>query len=191
MIKIIFPLLLSLLVFANEGGEAPPAENHGGGEAGAAPSADQKAQKELQDVEKQVAGLAAKIKAKNDSIEHLLTQKNIESDAEKTAELVKLVQQEHRELKTLTSEYNTQLGILQYRFPERGLNLQRRYQRLDTKSIDEMEKNLGLDAHLKKSRDKIKTVYGVSEKPAPKKEGTEKRDRISQEPLVQPSVLSK
>lgn len=189
MIKFLLVLLLSIQVFAEEGGGG--GEEEGKGAEAAAPSADQKANKELADVEKQVASLSAKIKAKTESIEKLLTEKSVASDSEKQAEIVKLVQQEHREVESLTREYNTQLGVLQYRFPERGMTLGRRYQRLNTKSIEDMEKTLGLDAHLKKSRDKVKTVYGIKDKPAVKKHGTVKKEESSEETLLQPATLSK
>lgn len=185
MIKLIFCLLSFVNVQAQEGAQKEaPAET-------AAPTSDQKAGKELAEVEKQVASLAAKIKAKNDSIESLLTQKSVEKDPEKIIEMVKLVQSEHREMEKLTIEYNAQLGILQYRFPERGVTQGRRYQRLNTKSLDEMEKTLGLEANLKRSREKVKTVYGIKEKPAAKKEGSIKKDPNAGESLLQPATLSK
>ncbi len=183
----IFVLLLSLHLYAEGGGES-----EGGGEGGEAPAAessDQKANKQLMDVEKQVASLSAKIQAKNQSIQTLLREKSEERDPEKLAETLKLIQQEHRDLEKLTREYNTQLGILQYRFPERGLAPERRYERLKTQSLEEMEKSLGVEAHLKRSREEIRTVYGIK-----KKQG---RSRNSQktshkdEELLQPATISK
>ena len=53
MIKFLLVLLLSIQVFAEEGGGG--GEEEGKGAEAAAPSADQKANKELADVEKQVA----------------------------------------------------------------------------------------------------------------------------------------
>ena len=194
MMKILLALFLVIAVHAEEGGEAKEggAEGGEGGEAAApaAPTAEQRAEKELQEAEKQVASLDAKMKAKKESIESLLRQKAEEKDPERLSEIVKLVQQEHRDLEKLTQEYNTKLGVLQYRFPERGLKQSRRYQRQNTKSIDEMEKSLGLDAHLKKSRDKIKTVYGIKEKPAPKKDAAQKNPK-SEESILQPATISK
>lgn len=182
---ILFLLLTNWLVFAEDPPEGKPVE------AAAAPTPDQKASKELSDVEKQVASLAAKIKAKNESIESLLKQKSVERDASKLTEVVKLVQEEHREVKKLTQEYNAQLGILQYRFPERGVMLGRRYQRLNTRSLDEMEKTLGLDTHLKKSRDKVNMVYGIKQKPAVKKKKDGEGKSQTEESLLQPAVISK
>ncbi len=182
MIKILCCLLFVVHLHAEEATE--DAES---AEAPATASAN----KELTEVEKQVASLSAKIKAKSDSIENLLKQKTTERNSEKLSEIVKLVQQEHRDLEKLTREYNAKLGVLQYRFPERGLSLGRRYQRLNTKSLDDMEKTLGLEAHLKKSREKAKTVYGVKDKPAVKKESSTKKDATGEENLLQPAVLSK
>ena len=188
MIKFIAAFLFVLNVFADESKEAAkegaPAES-------AAPTPDQKSSKELMDVEKQVTSLGAKVKAKSDSVELLLKQKSVEKDPEKLMEIVKLVQQEHRELEQVTREYNTQLGVLQYRFPERGFTQGRRYQRLNTKSLEDMEKTLGLDAHLKNSRERVKTVYGIKDNHASKKDGTVKKDPKAEESLLQPATLSK
>ena len=131
MIKILCCLFLITQVYAEE-----PVEGNKESQEAAAPTA--LANKELMDVEKQVGSLAAKIKAKEDSIASLLKQKSVEKDSEKLSEIVKLVQQEHRELEQVTRDYNTQLGILQYRFPERGLSKSRRYQRLNTKSLEDI-----------------------------------------------------
>lgn len=188
-IKFFILLLFVLPTFANEeSGEKTKGKE---GAAEVAPTSDQKAFKELSDVEKVVASLGAKIKAKNDSIESLLKQKSSESQPEKQIEIVKLVQAEHRELEKLTQEYNAQLGILQYRFPERGVKLGRRYQRLNTRSLDDMEKTLGLEAHLEKSRTKVRTVYGIKDKAPSKKDGDAKKQSPAEENLLKPSVLSK
>ena len=188
MIKFLLIFLLALQVFAGEGEE-------GGGESGAAApgsnTAEKKAGKELMDLEKQVAGLAAKIKAKSDSVELLLKQKTEEKDPEKLTEIVKLVQQEHRELQSLTKEYNTQLGVLQYRFPERGMTQTRRYQRMSTRSLEDMEKSLGLESHLKKSRDKVKKVYGIEDKPVKSEATKSKPIDESEDGLLKPATLSK
>jgi hypothetical protein len=188
MIRIILIIFFAFQVHAEEAAE--PQEGAARNASVATP--EQKATKELADVEKQVATLAARIKAKRDSVETLLRQKSVERDPEKLTEIVRLVQEDHRELEKLTREYNTQLGVLQYRFPERGVTLGRRYQRLDTKSLDEMEKTLGLEAHLKKSRNKVKTVYGVKDKtPTKSKTPLKKEETVTEEKLLQPSTLSK
>ncbi len=186
MIKYTIVFLFVINAYANEEKAAP---KEGEAASNAAPSPDQKASKELMDLEKQVTGLAAKVKAKSDSVELLLKQKSVEKDPDKLMEIVKLVQQEHRELEQVTRDYNTQLGVLQYRYPERGLSKSRRYQRMNTKSLEDIEKTLGLDAHLKNSRERVKTVYGV--KDSPKKDGTVKQDPKEEESLLQPATLSK
>lgn len=178
-------LLLAILCFTSiaKSEEAPKPE------AGAAP-AEQKATKDLMDLEKQIGGLQAKILAKTQSVEALLKQKNEEKDPEKLSEIVKLVQQEHREAEQLKKEYNTQLGILNYRYPERGVTQSRRYQRLSTKSLEEIEKSLGLDAHLAKSRKKAKLVYGISEEKT-KVPGEKKSLPQQGESVVNPALISK
>lgn len=186
MMKYMIAFLFVINAYANEEKAAP---KEGESAASAAPTADQRSSKELMDLEKQVTSLAAKIKAKSDSVELLLKQKSVEKDPDKLMEIVKLVQQEHRELEQATREYNTQLGILQYRYPERGLSNSRRYQRLNTKSLEDIEKTLGLDAHLKNSRERVKTVYGIKDNQ--KKDSAVQKDQKVEESLLQPATLSK
>ncbi len=153
-----------------------------------APTAESRNSKELLDLEKQVASLHAKIQAKTQSVETLLKQKNEEKDPQKLTEIVKLVQQEHRDLEQLTREHNIQLGVLRYRFPERGGTQGRRYQRLSTKSLEEIERTLGLDGHLEKSRKRIKTVYGVSDTEKNRSHPSKKGEKDS---VLRPGVISK
>ena len=54
-----------------------------------------------------------------------------------------------------------------------------------------MEKSLGLDGHLKKSRDRVKTVYGIKDKPTAKKRDNGKKDVTAEETILLPATLSK
>jgi hypothetical protein len=193
MTKILMALLFTFTItlHAEEGGEGGEKKEGGEGAAEKVETPDQKATKELADVEKKVASLSAKIKAKNESIEKLLEERAVEKDASRLAEISQLLKKEHKDLEEATQDYNTQLGVLQYRFPERGVTQGRRYQRLSTKSLEEMEKSMGLDADLKKSRDKVKTVYGVKDDSKTKKQEAAKKNPNADETLLQPSTISK
>lgn len=157
-------------------------------ETGAQP--DQKSAKELMDLEKQVSAIAAKIAAKETSVRDLIRQKQAETDPEKLPEIIKLLQQEHRDLGQLIKEHGAQMGILNYRFPERGVSVKRKYKRFDSRSLDDMEKSIGLEGHLNRSRDKVNHVYGY--------EGQEKKNtrsvenpNKSKDAILSPTTLSK
>lgn len=152
---------------------------------------EQKATKELMDLEKQISTTSAKITAKNTSVTDLIKQKQTETDPEKLAEILKLLQQEHRELNTLIKEHSTQVGVLQYRYPERGLSLQRKYKRFNAKSLEEMEKSLGLEGHLKRSRDRINRVYGVDTSKPKANSKNKQETKSDKESILGPTTISK
>lgn len=198
ILALVFSLSFAMSAFAEDAHHAEPAkeEGHGGGgEHGGSGdghgSPEQKSSKELMELEKQISTTAAKITAKNSSVTELIKQKQHETNPEKLAETIKLLQQEHRELNALIKEHSTQVGILQYRYPERGISLQRKYKRFNAKSLEEMEKSLGLEGHLKRSRDKINRVYGVDTSKPKTNVKTTTETKTDKESILGPTTISK
>jgi len=179
-------LFVVLMPWISMASEAAPEAAENPSEASAQ---DQKSGKELLELEKQVATISAKITAKEASIKDLLIQKQGEKDPERLSEIIKLLQQEHRELSSLIREHSTQLGVLNYRYPEKGVTQQRKYKRFSSKSLEEMEKSLGLDGHLSRSREKVRKVYGVQSQTAPK--GSSPKPSSDKDSLLNPSTISK
>jgi len=148
-----------------------------------------RAVKELMDLEKQTAGTLAKINGKEASIISLLKEKQKESDPAKVSEIIKLLQVEHTEMKQLIKDYDRQLNVLKYRFPERGSSFERKYKRFSSKSLDQMEQAVGIEKHLNDSRNNVKRVYGVQKESEQKKnEDLEIKKKNS---IIDPSVISK
>ncbi len=152
---------------------------------------DQKTTKEIMELEKQVSALAAKINVKEASVNQLIAQKQTETDSAKVAEIIKLLQQEHRELQGLIKDHAAQLGVLKYRYPERGVAVQRKYKRFDSKSLEEMEKTIGLEGHLRQAREKVKKVYGEETSSARKPATAESEKKTSESQILSPTVISK
>lgn len=142
----------------------------------------------LLETEKLVATLAAKVNAKEISISGLIKQKQTERDPEKVAEIIKLLQQEHRDWSALVQEYNSQLNVLKYRFPERGSTLKRKYKRFNPRTLDQLEQSVGIEKQLHISREKVKRVYGV-EKETIKKPQDETNKKADD--LLKPKTISK
>ena len=77
------------------------------------------------------------------------------------AELVKI----HKELKTVTEDYNKQLIILKYRFPERLAKQDKRsYETFEVPELKELEAQVDLDSRLTQS---LKAARGQFGRPAP------------------------
>lgn len=148
-----------------------------------------RAAKELMDLEKQAAGTLAKINGKEASIISLLKEKQKETDPAKVSEIIKLLQSEHTEMKQLIKDYDRQLNVLKYRFPEKGSSFERKYKRFSSKSLDQMEQAVGVEKYLNESRENIKRVYGVDKQSEQKRnEDLEVKKKNS---IIDPSVISK
>lgn len=191
MIKPIGILLGTVLSFTAFASEEPPKEEETKPEAAAPAPQDQKAVKELMELEKQVTTTGAKITAKDASVKDLIRQKQLEKDPQKLTEIIKLLQQEHKDLNALIKEHATQLGVLQYRYPERGVSLQRKYKRFNSKSLEEMEKSIGLEGHLSRSREKVRKVYGVEEPKAKKNDELQENSVPQKDSILSPATISK
>ena len=176
----IFFFLSAIMSFAEEVKEQPPAEGL---------SASSRALQELMETEKQVSALTAKVNAKQTAIDTLIKQKQNEKDPEKVAEIIKLLQQEHREWTGLIQEHNAKLNVLKYRFPERGSTFERKYKRFNPRSLDQMEESVGIEKQLHHSREKVKKVYGISDEPKkPAVDNTKKQPQTDS--LLKPKTLS-
>jgi hypothetical protein len=178
MINLVLIFVTSFALFAEEAEK--PAE---------APVESSRAAIELMALEKQVAATAAKVAGKEASVMSLIKQKKAETDPAKVAETIKLLQQEHNDLKQLIKEHDQQLTVLKYRFPERGSTYDRKYKRFSSKSLEQMEQAVGVEKHLYDARKKVKKVYGVDTKNTGKQ--PESETKTQQNSILNPTVISK
>lgn len=178
MISLIIVILSNFTVFAEEAEKSPEV-----------PVESSRAAIELQALEKQVAATAAKVAGKEASVMSLIKQKKVETDPAKVAETIKLLQQEHNDLKQLIKEHDSQLTVLKYRFPERGSTYDRKYKRFSSKSLEQMEQAVGVEKHLLDSRKKVKKVYGIDIQNTEKKSESESINQKNS--ILNPTVISK
>lgn len=158
------------------GGEHGEAKTEEGGQGGGenAPSVP------WAELETRIQTLEAKIQSKKQSLKTLIEEK--EHLSEKSPHLKKITQEigrTDRELRELLDEYEKNLTILKYRFPERHAKGGRKYDRNDTPKVDDLEKAIGLDGKLNKSIKKMRSQY-----PAPphlKKASEPERKKIDSE----------
>jgi len=148
-----------------------------------------RAANELLALEKQVAATGAKVTGKEASVLSLIEQKKVEADPAKVAEIIKLLQQEHNDLKQLIKEHDSKLTVLKYRFPERGSTFDRKYKRFSSKSLEQMEQAAGVEKQLHDARKKVKKVYGIDTRNTSQKPGSE--TKTQQNSITLPTVISK
>lgn len=171
-------------------------------ESAPAATAETKRNPEWMDLNTSLQTLKTKIKMSEDAIEKLIDEKQKTKGEKQSAEIVKNLKLEYKVLKETTEEYEQKRNQLRYRFPEAGVTDEREYERLEVKSLEEMENELTLGGRLKKTFARVKKQYPKSAQEIQKKEKEEKKSHKSSEkhegsggknenPLAQPGVLTK
>jgi len=150
------------------GHEEKPAEGHG--EAKAEASGEHKAAAENGSgivaapwvaIEGKIQEYAARIKSKQEGILELIEEKNhLPSSSPQVREVLRQMTTEHNELKGLVDEYQKNVNLLRYRFPERNTKTKRKYDRIEVRSLDEMEQAIGVDGKLNRNLKKMRSQYG-------------------------------
>ena len=145
----------------------------------------EKSQPEWVEVEMKINAITSKMQLKKENLAKLVEEKHaLPANSPKIKETVDAMVQTHKELESLTAEYNQQVTLYKYRFPERGAKEHRNYERTQLKPLDQMEKELSIDDRLHRNMKTIRSQYGVekpavpsanaaSEKPTEHKEHTE------------------
>jgi hypothetical protein len=96
--------------------------------------------------------LKAKVTARNESLHHLIEEKQIEKNPQRVAEIIKQLNDEHQLLQKETKEYNQQSSILKFRFPEKAMTgSKRKYERITIDSLEQIETQHSLEIKIKKA----------------------------------------
>lgn len=187
--KILISLfVMSSLALASESKEEPK-EGH------SAPAKEVKsAEESFSVVQARVQGLEAKIHSSEAEIKKLIEEKQRTTDPQKLNEIIRTMLTLHKDLANNIKEYDQQRTLLKYRYPEKGQTEKREYERIDLKSIEDMENQMSLGSTLKKTLKKVRLQYA-----APDSKGASKKSQegVSQEPskpqpgLVDPVILKK
>jgi ribosomal protein S15P/S13E len=193
-LKILFVLLATASVsFANEGG------GHGGGEAPkeGEGKAEKKEVKSAEDsysvVQGRVQALEAKVHSSQEEIEKLITEKQHTSDPEKVNEIIRQILTMHKELEKNLKEYDQQRSLLKYRYPEKANAEKREYERIELKSVEDMESQMSVTSSVNKTLKKVRQQYGTPENETAKKENSHKKTpgKPAQPSLTDPVILKK
>lgn len=160
----LFCLLSMEAAFAQEGEGSPaPTEGAKPAEAGkaAGPIKDEKAtaQQEVLDLQARLMGLKTKISAKKEILKRLVSEKQGLKDDKKSLEIFNEMKSEYKEMQTAIKDYDEQIALLNYRYPEKGLIKERKYQRIEIKSLDEMEKEFSLQGKIKKTLARVRQQF--------------------------------
>lgn len=161
-----------------------------GGEAKAEAKSEKK--DEAAEVQAKVSALQAKIKASEDTIDKLIEEKQKTTDQNQISEIIKNMVNEHKTMEKNVEEYEKARSYLQYRFPEKGLKEDRVYERIEVKSLEEMENEKTLDSQVKRTMNKVRKQYASpDQKPAREKSKTSKKSKKEGPGISDPVILSK
>jgi hypothetical protein len=112
--------------------------------------------------EAKLSELFARIRYKEEDLNKLIEQKNkLKEGDPKTKVLIDQITTEHKSLQNLINEYNQNLSELKYRFPERGMKVDRNYKKKDLKSVESIEQAVGVDSKLSQSLSKARSQFGA------------------------------
>jgi hypothetical protein len=180
---IIAALILSNFVNAEEhsgGGEAPP--SHDGKSPGAQTKEAGSGPNNTEFVEyskrlNKMTQLQTKVNDETERLKDLIKQKNngateIKDDKNNRENILAVIVRQHKSLTTSAGLYNDELHAVTYRFPSKGEEIRRRYIPLRPKSIEQVEKELGLQGELTALKEKVDNKYKAfapPEEPAPPK----------------------
>jgi hypothetical protein len=206
-IKILFVslMLASNLSFAEEHGgggggehgggeEKKEGEHGGGGEGAAAPKERRTSEASYAEVQAKVSGLGAKIRSAEEEIAKLIAEKQHTTNPERTSQIVSEMVKLHREMQTNARVYDQQRSLLKYRYPEKGVGGEKReYERIEVKTLDEMEDSLSLSSSVNKTLKKVRTQYEKPDMPVKSEKKTSKKTKEkNEEPaLTAPVILKK
>ncbi|MFV8256709.1 hypothetical protein ACNQKP_02820 [Bdellovibrio bacteriovorus] len=154
-------ILLSASVALASGGE-----EHGGGHGEkkeAAPKEVKSREESYGVVQARVAALEAKIKAGETEIQKLILEKQHTKDPAKVNEILGHMMTLHKDMEKNLKDYDRERTLLKYRYPEKGLADKREYERIDLKSIEEMENQMSLGSSVKRTLKKVRSQYETPE----------------------------
>lgn len=155
-------LLLIIYILWSAVGVANEDAHSGDNEHGVTKAEEQPGWLEL---EAQISSLEAKLTAKNRAIEALIEEKaHVKATSSKLNQIIEEIGKEDRERRQIAEQLEKQKTILHFRYPERGARKDRKYQRAEMKTVEDIESNLGIEGRLNHSLKKMRGQYGEEEK---------------------------
>lgn len=92
------------------------------------------------------------IKAKNNNVQAL-------DEKGKPVDVLETITTAFSDLKKTVKDYNAERDELKYKYPEEGARIERRYVPLRAQSIEQIEKEIGLNGELTRTKKKIDKKY--------------------------------
>lgn len=183
-------LSFASLAFASGGG----GHGEGGGEAKAEKKEIKSAEDSYTVVSSRVQALEAKIHSGKEEIEKLIAEKQHTSNPQRVNEIVRQMMTLHNEVQKNTREYDQQRSLLKYRYPEKSTADKREYERIEVKSLEDMESEMSLGSSVNRTLKKVRMQYGTPENEMAEKKRQPSKEAApgkTQPDLMAPVILKK
>lgn len=199
-----FAVFPSQNLWANEHGEAKAEhgdssgheskeEGHGegkeGGHEGGGKEEGKSSLSPWLEIENKITELNSKIKSKEANILLLIEEKNhLPNNSPELKHIVKEIVKEHKEMRGLAEEYEKQITLLKYRFPERNAKANRSYDRIEVRSVEEMEHAVGIDGKLNRNLKRMRSQFKSEDKSSPVAVEASPSKSASKKPKSEPNI---
>ncbi len=131
-------------------------------------------------IENKIIELEGKIKSKRENITSLIQHKNsLPPNSPELKGLIKEIVKQHKEFREMTEELEKKLTILKYRYPERNSKRKQVYQRVEVKSVEDMEEVLGVDGKLNRNMKRMRSHFKPEEKQAAAPESAKQQEAVA------------
>lgn len=84
------------------------------------------------------------------------------NDSPNVKPLIQEIVKEHKEMQKMIEDYDKKRSTLRYRYPERGLKIERIYKKIEAKSLADVEAAVGVDGKLNRNLHRMRSQYGSS-----------------------------
>ena len=146
IVKFLIVLVVSASVFANEEPEK---------------KAEKKDLPPWVEIQNKLSGYESRIRQLRGNINSLIIQKSqLPKDSPKVKEIVDEMVRQHKTLRKVVEDYDKQSAILKFRYPEKGAKANRKYEKIEVKSLEEMETELGTEGRLNRNLNTMRAQYG-------------------------------
>lgn len=131
-----------------------------------------------------------KIKDLTHLLQKLIQEKNqkheVAGEKGHTPQTLEQISTSYKQLTDIIKTYNADRAELKYRFPEEGALIERRYVPLREQSLEQIEKEIGLNGELTRTKKKIDKKYATfiddGVKPIPQKKKFEVESTLREKP---------
>lgn len=174
------------LTFASEGGGEAEGKEAEEGASTQSASPGSGADREWAKRKSKLNVYETQIKELTKKIQHLIQMKNAKSvpldEKGKPIDVLETIVVTHKKLKEAVDDYNKEEAEMKYRFPEEGTLVERRYVPMRMQTLDQIEREIGLNGELTRIKKKIDSKYAAIV-------GDETAKPIPQKPVAPESTL--